>query len=134
MPVKENPARRCSRKKAARPPSQQGIAGPIRKNSEHNTIRSAAQQLSGDHLAALADLRERNRGRARLISTLRRIYTLGPRATIELILELAERSNSLPLLEELAERFARLNPDILRAVGGHEFPPSPIRLVAGDGR
>jgi hypothetical protein len=31
----------------------------------------------------------------------------------------------------LAQRFAdRLDPELLRAIGGHEFPPAPIRVIA----
>jgi hypothetical protein len=95
-----------------------------------DTARGALRQDQ-----SLADLRETNRRRARLIRKLRRVYRLGPRATAELVIALAERSDALPLLEDLAHRFAeRLDPDLLRALGGYEFPPSPVRLVAERGR
>jgi hypothetical protein len=79
----------------------------------------------------LAQLREANQRRARLIRNLGKVYRLGPRP----IVELAKRSDALPLLEDLAQRFAeRLDSDLLRALGADDFPPAPIRVIAGAGR
>jgi hypothetical protein len=80
----------------------------------------------------VAELRQKNQRRSRLTRNLARVYRLGRRPISELVIELAERLDALPLLEELAQRFAdRLDPDLLRALGGHEFPPGPIRIIAG---
>ena len=54
----------------------------------------------------LAQLREANQRRARLIRNLGKVYRLEPRPIVELAIELAERSDVLPLLEDLAQRFA----------------------------
>lgn len=71
----------------------------------------------------LAELREQNRRRARLIRKLRRIDGYGPRAGGELAIELALRLDALPVLKELAQQLAdRLDPDLLRAIGCADFP------------
>jgi hypothetical protein len=69
--------------------------------------------------------------RARLIRHLRVVYRLGERPIAELVIEVAEKVGACPLLEELAERYARLDPVILRDIGGDRFPASPIRIIAG---
>lgn len=82
----------------------------------------------------LVDLRERNRSR-RLIRNLRRIYGYGLRATGKLAIELATRVDALSVLEELAQQFAdKFDPDLLRAIGCHDFPGSPLYVVSGGRR
>jgi hypothetical protein len=86
-------------------------------------------------LATLAELREQNKRLARLIRHLQRVYSLGRRPIVELVIELAETTGSMPQLEQLAEQFAeRLDREVLRAVGADDFPCSPIRIIAGDRR
>jgi hypothetical protein len=58
-----------------------------------------------------------------------------PRATGELAIELATRVDGLLVLEELARRFAdRLDPDLLRVIGCHDFPCPPLHVVGGSRR
>jgi hypothetical protein len=57
------------------------------------------------------------RSRAYLLRA--RIYDLGPRTLAELILELAAGANPV----ERIERYARLDPAIVAAVGAGELPP-----------
>jgi hypothetical protein len=57
------------------------------------------------------------------------IWRLGARVFFELIDELA-RHHTLHDLDVRLERYARLNPALLRAVGGDRFSPAPIRLIA----
>jgi hypothetical protein len=54
----------------------------------------------------VAELRELNRRRARLIRNLRRVYRHGSRATGELAIELATRVDALSVLEEVSNRFS----------------------------
>ena len=82
----------------------------------------------------LAELRK-NQRRAHLIRNLRRGCGYGSRAAGELAIELATRVDGLLVLEELARRFAdRLDPDLLRAIGCHDFPCSPLHVVGGSRR
>jgi hypothetical protein len=82
--------------------------------------------------AALAELRELNQRRARLIRNLSRVYSLEPRPIAELVIDLAARVYALSLLEDLAQRYAdKLDQRILRALGGDDFPVGPLRLVRG---
>src|SRR5690348_5226516 len=80
---------------------------------------------STDAAQALVELRELDRRRAQLIRNLRRVYGYGPRAAGELAIELATRVDALSMLDERAQRFADgLDPDLLRAIGCHDFPCS----------
>lgn len=110
------------------------LAGAGQTGSERGESLGITRKGRGQD-QTLADLREGNRRRARLIRNLRRVYGCGPRAAGELAIELATRVNALPVLEELAQRFAdRVDPDLLRAIGCDDFPRPPIRLVAGGRR
>jgi hypothetical protein len=69
---------------------------------------------------AVADAR-----RQRLVE---RLVALGPRVVLELLLELAER-RGLAHLDQRLERYAALDPALLRAVGGDRMPPRVLRMV-----
>lgn len=67
-----------------------------------------------------------------MVANLRRVYDLGPRPMVELVLELANSADPIARLEELAERYCtRLDPVLLRATGADRFPSAPIRVVVG---
>jgi hypothetical protein len=79
----------------------------------------------------VAELGELNRRRDRLIRNLG-VYEHGPR---ELAIELATRVDGLLVLEELARRFAdRLDPDLLRVIGCHDFRARRCIFVGGSRR
>lgn len=56
------------------------------------------------------------------------IHALGARALYELLAELVAEHGGDVLLR--AEVYAALDPDIVRALGGDRFAPSPLRTVA----
>jgi len=59
-----------------------------------------------------------------------RLHRLGPRATFELLDELARAHPEIaPDIDRRLERYAQLSPALLRATGGDRFPAAPIRLV-----
>jgi hypothetical protein len=58
------------------------------------------------------------------------LHALGPRATAELLVDLADRIGGMPaILGLLAEYQQRLTPDMLRATGGDRFPTRRLRAV-----
>jgi hypothetical protein len=54
-----------------------------------------------------------------------RVHRLGARALHELMLELSDAYGSGVV--DRFEQYARIDVDLLRALGGDRFPPSPIR-------
>jgi len=78
----------------------------------------------------LARLRAENAWRDRLTALRRRVYARGPRLTVELVLRLSQLLHADDLLEQLATRFVMFDPAFLRDCVGHEFLPSPIRLIS----
>jgi hypothetical protein len=53
------------------------------------------------------------------------IWNLGPRVVGELLVEISD-----PIDLDLAlARYARLDGDVVRALGGDQFPPFPLREV-----
>ena len=66
--------------------------------------------------------------RPRLALLARHLHQLGERATFELILE--EIAAHGPDVIERLERYRRLDPETLRALGVDRLPPRPLRRVA----
>ena len=64
--------------------------------------------------------------RQRMQCLAQHLHNLGPRALLEFLLELPDRDTVMSRLRD----YARVNPDVLRALGGHRFPPKPLRIVA----
>jgi hypothetical protein len=80
--------------------------------------------------STLAVLREASQRRARLIRHCRAVHRLGERVTFELVDEIA-RTLDAETVAALAEKFAGIDPDLLRSVGGDVFPAEPLRVVGG---
>jgi hypothetical protein len=58
------------------------------------------------------------------------LHRLGPRATAELLAEVAERIGGMPaVLELLVEYERRLTPGMLQLTGGDRFPTRKLRMV-----
>jgi hypothetical protein len=61
-----------------------------------------------------------------------RVYRLGVRAVFELVDEIGRHHPDIADdIDERLERYAGLDPNMLRAVGGDQFPASPVRIVGG---
>jgi hypothetical protein len=61
----------------------------------------------------------------------RQIWRLGDRVLFELVDHIATRFGIEDEVDHLIERYAALDPVILRALGADRLPPPPIRAVAG---
>jgi len=88
--------------------------------------------------AGAADRTDTRRNETALDARLRRQHQIEricwtPRLVFELIAEI-ERRYGLPDLDERIERYPRVDRDILRWLGGDQFAPAPIHLVAGGRR
>jgi hypothetical protein len=59
------------------------------------------------------------------------VHRLGPRVLFELIDELDRVHGLGDDVDRRLERYAGLDLDTLRALGGDRFPASPIRVVGG---
>ena len=58
------------------------------------------------------------------------LHRLGPRAIGELLREIGARYQCRPWIERRLVQFARLDPEIVRALHGDRFPPRPLHLIA----
>jgi hypothetical protein len=62
-----------------------------------------------------------------------RLHPLGPRVLAEFLAELGAARMIRTEIEAMVERYInRLDPKIVRALGGDRFPVSPIRAVGDD--
>jgi hypothetical protein len=59
------------------------------------------------------------------------VHRLGPRVLFELVDELDRVHGLGDDVDRRLERYARLDPRLLRALGGDRFPASPTRVVGG---
>ncbi len=58
-----------------------------------------------------------------------RLHQLGPRPQCELLREIGNRYGCAAFIEERLKVYAELDPEIVAALGGDVFPPTPIREV-----
>lgn len=61
-----------------------------------------------------------------------RVHRLGPRVVGELLAEIAGAHMLRIDIEQRLERYSRLDPEVLRALGADRFPTNPLRLVKGE--
>jgi hypothetical protein len=58
------------------------------------------------------------------------LHRLGPRATAELLAEVADKIGGMPAIVGLLSEYERrLTPDMIAAAGGARFPPRLLRAV-----
>ena len=57
------------------------------------------------------------------------LHRLGPRPTAELLIEIARCTGQSSFIAHRLEEYARLDRDILRALGADRFPPMPLTVI-----
>ena len=65
----------------------------------------------------------------RLERMIEHIHSLGVRALAEMLDEIAHRTGQPAVVADRIEAFAKLDPDLLRFLGGDKFPPMPLEVV-----
>ena len=65
----------------------------------------------------------------RLERMVERVHALGPRVVSELLAEIAIATGEPGLIADHVEKYSRLDPAVLRAIGGDKFPPMPLELI-----
>ena len=73
--------------------------------------------------------RARLRFRLRLDRAGRHLHTLGPRAVVEALVDLADHTNDPGLVLATVAAYERLTPPMIRASGADRMPPRPLRQV-----
>ena len=68
-------------------------------------------------------------GGPRFERQIERLHRLGPRPTAELLAEIAADTGATNLVVGLVEKYAELDPGVVRAVGGDRFPPMPLQVM-----
>ncbi len=58
-----------------------------------------------------------------------RVHALGPRPLAELLAEIAIATGEPGLIAGRLQAYARLDPEIIRALGADRFPPMPLEVV-----
>jgi hypothetical protein len=87
--------------------------------------------LQAEHVDIREALIKQAQRRMRREHLARRVHRLGPRVVAELLDEIARHHGLHSDIDRRLERYARLDPALLRALGADKFPPSPIRVVGG---
>jgi hypothetical protein len=117
-----------------RPPDQERIRRPA-------GDRTAALENTGDNnsSAPLFRRKQPNLQAQRASETRRlrrqryaaRIWRLGDRVLFELVDQIAGRFDLEDEVDRLLDRFAGLDPVVLRALGGDRLPSNPTRIIGG---
>ncbi len=55
-----------------------------------------------------------------------RVHSLGPRPLAEMLAEIALATGAPDLIADRVEAYARLDPEIVRALGADRFPPNVL--------
>ena len=110
-------------------------APPGRGGASRNISQRAAAKIDYSELSCLSVSRQGPRhigeiaeevlNNLRFRRQFEHLHRLGPRAVGELLLEVADHHD----IELVLARYARLDPDILKALGGDKFSPPPIYEV-----
>ena len=70
---------------------------------------------------ALAGLRQE--------SQIERLHRLGPRCLAEMIVEIATATGQPALIADRLQAYAGLDPELVRYIGGDNFPPMPLQVM-----
>ncbi len=77
----------------------------------------------------LGPVGDRLRGSPALQRIVERVHSAGPRPVGELLVELLEHANADPAILDKLHKWGRLDPEVVRALGGRNFPRPPPRVV-----
>ncbi len=102
--------------------------------------RKSGADLTGAHSVSLASdvsapIRSAPKAQAavvllRLQPGAEHLHSLGPRVIAELLAEIGRSHGIMPaILDRLDAYRHRLTPEMVRAAGGHRFPPPPLHVV-----
>jgi hypothetical protein len=58
-----------------------------------------------------------------------RLHALGPRPLFEMLAEIARSTGQPALIADHVAKYARLDPEIVRAIGADHFPPNVLGVV-----
>ncbi len=58
-----------------------------------------------------------------------RLHRLGPRAVGELLIEIGEQRSCRTFIDQRLDAYSRLDPELIRKLGGNEFPRPPLHQV-----
>ncbi len=58
-----------------------------------------------------------------------RVHSLGPRPLAELLAEIATATGEPGLIADRLQAYARLDPEIIHALGADRFPPNVLGMV-----
>lgn len=107
-------------KRNAAPGRRGGGSDPFLTGRDKNENSNAAHK--GQVLTIAQD--------ANLWPVARRVHTLGPRVQLEILSEIAIKTNSALLVEETLRKYAgRLDMETIHALGAHRFPYSgPVEI------
>jgi hypothetical protein len=94
---------------------------------------SAAKNRSGQEqpLDTLPQQKSQYLVRLRRQRSVQALHRLGARVLFELLDEIARHHGLGEDIDQRLERYAGVDPDLLRAVGGDRFARLPIRIVGG---
>ena len=94
-------------------------------NASQNNSRAQATQglrpIGAIAVEVVANLRFRRK--------VDRVHSLGPRATAELLAELGAERAIGTLIDQKFDQYAEMSPEALKATGGNDFWPAPVREV-----
>jgi hypothetical protein len=107
-----------------------GALGKPRARSEIAAARAIAPEI-GTHRADLQELRAAELRRLQRQRCAKCVWSLGDRVLFELVDHIATRFGIEDEIDRLIERYAALDPVILRALGADRLPLPPIHRVGG---
>ena len=109
-----------------------GCLAGRRDTLEHTQNRRAMQRAAPPPASAISERRRKPdeiAAELKLERMVQRVHSLGPRPLGELLAEIATVTGQPDLIADRVEAYSRLDPAVLRAIGGDRFPPMPLEVV-----
>jgi len=90
-------------------------------------FEKAGRLFEGDNTQTTSNLQ--GLAGPRIERQIERLHAIGPRPTAELLIEIAHRTGQSRFIADRLQAYARLDAEIVRAVGGDIFPPRLLCAV-----